>query len=348
MDTNNVLFERAGTIGKITLNRPEAINALNHAMINEITNALRGWSTDNAVSAVVLTGAGERGLCAGADVITIYDDAVAGGTDTANFWRDEFRLNAFIATYPKPFVALMDGLVMGGGIGLSAHARYRIVTDKTKMAFPETGLGLVPDVGSTWLLANAPGELGIHAVLTGSRLTAGDALELGLADAYMESGNIDGFIEELTRIPAGSDISSSIESCISQFSGSAPASTLAGDRKWIDECYTGIPAEEILTRLLSAGESRAHDAARDISEKSPVCVKVALESIRRARSMTSLEKVLEQELRVSLRCFAAPDLTEGLRSQVIEKDRNPTWSPGSLSEVTPEHVREYFSTANDR
>ncbi|KUM42222.1 enoyl-CoA hydratase/isomerase family protein [Arthrobacter sp. EpRS71] len=344
---NEVLFQRTGLIGKVILNRPAAINALTHRMVLEIEDVLRKWAIDDGIQVVVLTGAGERGLCAGADILAIYRDAVVGGTSTRDFWRDEFRLNALIARYPKPFVAVMDGLVMGGGIGLSAHASHRVVTERTRMAFPETGLGLVPDVGSTWLLANAPGELGIHAALTGVRLDAGDALELGMADAFVDSGKVGWLVDELTLIQAGEDTAAAVESCLQEVSVPGPGSALSGDRGWIDACYSGVPAEEIVPRLLSAEDLRAKEAARQILLKSPSCVKVALESIRRARSMTGLEKVLEQEFQVSLRCLAAPDLIEGLRSQVIDKDRNAVWVPASLGEVTRETVQSYFTPVND-
>jgi enoyl-CoA hydratase len=345
---NDVLFERTGVLGRIVLNRPKAINALTHEMALRIEQVLREWAVDPSVGAVVLTGAGERGLCAGGDIVAIHRDALAQGTATRDFWRDEYRLNALIGSYPKPVVAVMHGLVMGGGIGLSAHASHRIVTERTKVGMPEVGIGLVPDVGGTWLLSRAPGELGTYAALSAAHLGPGDAVEMGMADWYVESDRIPGLLGALAAIPASEDdVASAIGHRIEEVAGETPAATLATARHWIDDCFAADTVEEIVTRLRRSGEAAAEDTAKEIERKSPTCVKVALAALRRARGMGSLEEALDQEFRVSLRCFAAQDLAEGIRAQVIDKDRNPQWAPPVLEQVTDERVAAYFAPLDE-
>lgn len=346
--SDDVRVEHVGSIGRLTLNRPRAINALTHGMVSQITSALHEWADDSAVQAVVLTGEGERGLCAGGDIVAIYDDAKARGTATREFWRDEYRLNVLIARYRKPVVAVMQGLVMGGGIGLSAHASHRIVTDSTRVGMPEVGIGLVPDVGGTWLLANAPGELGTHAALTAAHLGPGDAIALGVADWYVPSEQIPQLIDSLTAEAAWSDDSLSVVTrLINDVATKAPPSSLASQREWIDECYATDSAEEIVARLVRSGVPDAELAAKEISRMSPSCVKVALAALRSGRTMSRLEEAVVQEFRVSLRCFAAPDLEEGIRAQVIDKDRNPRWDPPTLEEVSQELVWSYFAELSD-
>jgi enoyl-CoA hydratase len=346
---NDVLIERVGLLGRITLNRPSAINALTHGMALRIDEALRAWSSDDSVGAVLITGAGERGLCAGGDIRAIYQDATGGGSATLDFWRDEYRLNARIARYPKPVVAIMHGLVMGGGIGISAHASQRIVTDGSKLAMPEVGIGLVPDVGGTWLLARAPGELGTHVALTTARLGPGEAIELGLADRYVPARNLPALVAALCDLPPGEDDPhGAVGEVIQSAASLAPHSVLSEARYWIDHCYAADSVEEILRRLSDSPEPEAASAPKEIACRSPTALKVTLEALRRARRLGSLEADLNQELRVSTRCFTAPDLAEGIRAQVINKDRNPRWSPATLEQVSAEDVAGYFEPLGAR
>jgi enoyl-CoA hydratase len=348
-DQADVLFERVGQLGQITLNRPKAINALTHDMALAIDATLRDWAADPSIGAVLLTGAGERGLCAGGDIRGIYRDIGDGGTATLEFWRDEYRLNARIARYPKPLVAVMHGLVMGGGIGVSAHANQRIVTDGSVIGMPEVGIGLVPDVGGSWLLSRAPGELGTHAALSAARLGPGDAIALGLADWYVPAGHLPALAAALRDMPAGEgDPEAAAGAVVQDLAALAPPSELAAARHWIDACYSADTVEEVLARLLASGEPAAEEAAAEIRGKAPTAVKVAFEAQRRCRGLDSLEAELDQEFRVSSRCFAAPDLAEGIRAQVIDKDRQPRWSPPTLAEVTDEQVQAYFAPLGER
>lgn len=330
---NEVLFERRGHLGVVTLNRPKAVNALTLGMVTAMLDQLTAWADDDAVATVLVRGAGDRGLCAGGDIVAIYRDMVEEAGRTPAFWSAEYRLNSLIAGYPKPYVAFMDGLVLGGGVGISAHGSVRVVTERTRTGMPETTIGFVPDVGGTWLLAKSPGETGTHSALTGAHLSGADALFLGLADHFVPSSTLPALAEALE--------SSTADAAVGRFTQEPPASALEGQRDWIDAAYASDDAEEIVRRLRGAG-SDAAAAADTIGAKSPTAVKVTLESLRRARSLT-LDEALEQEFRVGLRCLAGPDFREGIRAQVVDKDRNPRWKPATLSEVHAADVERFFA-----
>ncbi|WP_393053483.1 enoyl-CoA hydratase/isomerase family protein [Streptomyces sp. LN549] len=340
---DSVLLHTEGRIRHVTLNRPRALNALNHAMVLRMREALHAAEHDGSVVAVLLTGAGERGLCAGGDIRSIRDDALAGGRTSLDFWRDEYRLNARIARFPKPYVALMDGIVMGGGVGVSAHGSLRIVTERSRIAMPETGIGFVPDVGGTHLLGAAPGELGTHLALTGDAVGAADALACGLADHFVPSEDVPAFISALDTCTTPEAVVATAE----RFAGTAPGGELTGHRDWIDACYAADTVEEIIERLDDCGVPAAKQATTTILAKSPTALKVTLAAIRRARRLDSLEAVLDQEFRVSSTAFTRPDLIEGVRAQIVDKDRNPRWSPAELAEVTDEDVARHFAPLGD-
>ncbi|MEV0253520.1 enoyl-CoA hydratase/isomerase family protein [Streptomyces sp. NPDC050732] len=334
-DDSPVLVRREGRAGHLVPNRPRAINALNHAMVRIMADALDAWERDGAVATVVLTGAGERGLCAGGDIRSIHDDVRAGrATASAAFWHDEYQLNARIARFPKPYVAVMDGIVMGGGVGVSAHGSVRVVTERSRVAMPETGIGFVPDVGGTYLLTRTPGELGTHLALTGTAVGAGDALLCGLADHFVPSERL----REFTAALAGAEAADVVR----QYAAEAPAGELAGHREWIDHCYAADSVEEIVDRLHACGDRHAKEAAETILAKSPTSLKVTLAALRRARELPSLEAVLDQEYRVSCAALGSPDLPEGIRAQVVDKDRRPRWSPAELGQVTEADVARFF------
>ncbi|MER6677309.1 enoyl-CoA hydratase/isomerase family protein [Streptomyces sp. NPDC000983] len=337
----DVLFRTTGRAGHIILNRPKVLNSLTHDMVLRVDKALTDWEHDPAVETVVITGAGERGLCAGGDIRAIHDDARDGdGTASAAFWRDEYRLNARIAHYPKPYVAVMDGIVMGGGVGVSAHGSVRIVTERSQVAMPETGIGFVPDVGGTYLLALAPGELGTFVALTGAPIGASDALLCGLADHYVPSDRLGSFVDDLAHLPAREAVARHVRP--------EPEGELAGRREWIDACFSAGTVEEIVRRLLAHGDPAAKEAAETVLAKSPTSLKVTLAALRRARRLGPLERVLDQEYRVSCAALTTPDLVEGIRAQVIDKDRAPRWSPGALEEVTDEDVERFFTPLGER
>lgn len=335
MNSAEVLVRRTGRLGQLILNRPRAINALNHAMVRRMTVALAEWSRDDAVDTVLLSGAGERGLCAGGDIVAIYTSVRDGLDDALRFWADEYALDAAIARYPKPYVALMDGLVLGGGIGVSAHGAIRVVTERTKVGMPEVSIGFFPDIGGTYLLARAPGQLGTHLALTGGTASGADAIALGLADHFVPSERLPALVEALeTR---------SADEVMADFAVEPPSSELAAHRGWIDELYAGDDAQTIVERLVSSAEPSAREAAAIILSKSPTSVAVTLAAIRRAASLPSLEAAFDQDYRVGTRFTHGTEVLEGIRAQVIDKDRTPHWSPATLAEVTVEAVEQYFA-----
>ena len=344
----DVLVHRRGQLGHLVLNRPKSINALTHSMVITIAAALKKWESDDSVATVLISGAGDRGLCAGGDIIAIYTDAIStdetgkkvGGEASASFWADEYALNAHIARYPKPYVAFMDGVVLGGGVGVSAHGSFRIVTERTRLGMPETGIGFVPDVGGTFLLSRAPGELGTHLALTAGSVTGADAIALGLADHFVTS-------DRLADLAVALETRSAADA-IAEVATAPPASVLLQQRQWIDECYASNDAREIVARLEASPCADAQRAALSILTKSPTAVSVALESLRRARALDTLEEVLDQEFRVSLRFTQGTELVEGVRAQVIDKDRAPHWSPPTLGDVRRPDIEAYFESLGDR
>lgn len=337
-DSQEILTRVHDGVGYITLNRPSAINSLNHTMVTAMHQTLSDWAGDDDVRAVVVDGAGERGLCAGGDVVAIYHSARADGAEARAFWFDEYRLNATIGRYPKPYVAIMSGIVMGGGVGVSAHGSVRVVTDNSKIAMPEVGIGFIPDVGGTYLLSRAPDRLGLHAALTGAPFSGADAIALGFADHYVPQHDLEPF----TAAIAGEGV----EAAVAAFAQDPPPSALAAQRNWIDHCYAGDTVADIVAALRSHHERPANDAADLIETRSPIALSVTLASVRRAARLDSLEQVLVQEYRVSCASLRSHDLVEGIRAQLVDKDRNPKWSPASLAEVSGDDVDAYFAPAH--
>jgi len=303
-----VLAEASGGVGRIRLNRPRAINAINLSMMRQISAALAEFAADDSVELVELTGAGDRGLCAGADVRELRERALTGG-DVAEFFTTEYALNLMIADYPKPYRAIMTGITMGGGMGLSVHGTDRVVDATSTLAMPETQIAIYPDVFVTHLLARMPGEIGTHLALTGASVNAADAIRLGLAD------RCEGPLPE-------------------------PSEALAG--AWIAECYGGNNAEEIVARLAEHDDPFAQAAAAELERRSPLSVAVSLEALRRAAQFPRLVDQYEQELTLAVRMARGAEFIEGVRAQLIDRDRNPKWSHASLAEVSRAEVLSYF------
>ncbi|WP_229070040.1 enoyl-CoA hydratase/isomerase family protein [Actinoplanes sp. DH11] len=325
MSEKPVIIDVDGQLGHVTLNRPAAINALTPEMVAIVASALQDWRTADQIRTVLITGAGPRGLCAGGDIRAIHADAVSGGTGSLDFWAAEYRLNATIAAYPKPIVAWMDGLVMGGGIGISAHASVRVVTERSRLAMPEVGIGFHPDVGGSWLLSHAPGQLGTHLALTGTPIGAADGIAAGLADHFVPAGRLPDLIEALTRTGAVDAVRS--------LAGEPPPGDLAAAREWIDSCYAAPTVGEIVSRLAAHPSPAAQAAAKEIATKSPTSLVATLRSIRVAAGLPDLAAALEREYRLSAAMLRLPDLAEGIRAQIIDKDRRPRWQPPTLAEV---------------
>lgn len=306
----DVLFEVQGGVGRITLNRPRAINALTTAMLADIGEQLSAWRDEPSVERVHLVGAGERGLCSGADVRTLRADVLERGEVSAEvFFSVEYAVDALIATYPKPMRADLFGITMGGGLGLSAHCSERVVRADSRLAMPETNIGLFPDVGLLYELSRAPGELGTHLALTGGSVGAEDAVLFGLAE---------------------------------RVEGEAPAGVLIWQRPWIDECYAGDDPLAIVQRLAEHDDPEARATADVLRQRCPFAVAVSLAAIRRAALLPDVMSVLAQDLVLAVPMVLRPDFAEGVRAQLVDKDRNPSWRPARLEDVDPTEVAALF------
>ncbi|MBB4197405.1 3-hydroxyisobutyryl-CoA hydrolase [Rhodoblastus sphagnicola] len=337
--TDEILLSRQGRLGLITLNRPKAINALTLNMVRAMTRALNDWAGDASVGAVLIRGAGERGLCAGGDIVAIYNAARSGDRAPVDFWREEYALNLLIADYAKPVVALMHGVVMGGGVGVSAHAAHRIVTEGSTIAMPEVGIGFVPDVGGTFLLARAPGELGTHLALTAGRAGPADCVLLGLADVFVAKDRLEGLADVLSDCASHDDVGAAL----AKIAAPAGPPPLADARPWIDAAYAADSVEEIAANLAGVPDLSAQAALALLRRHSPTSLKVTLRALRKARALGRLAPCLDMELIAATACLGGHDFPEGIRAAVIDKDRAPKWAPARLEEVLEDQIARYFA-----
>jgi len=338
----DLIAQKEGSVGVIRLNRPKAINAVTLEMFHDIDKALDAFEADPAVAVIVLEGAGERGLCAGGDIRSLWESSKVKGDLGKILWRDEYILNARIKKFPKPYVAFMDGIVMGGGVGLSAHSAHRVVTDRTKLAMPEVGLGFFPDVGGTWLLAHSPGEIGTYFGLTGQTMNGPDAIHAKFADAVVSSSKLPALREALTKVARGTT-SADISRLIAGFSTGETAGPVAAQQAKIDALFSHDRMEDIVAALQRDGSDFAQATLKTLNEKSPRGMVVTLKLLRLARTARSLEECLVREYRAALEVFASDDFREGVRAAVIDKDRSPKWSPPRIEDVTTAMVAPYFA-----
>ena len=341
----DIVVREHGVLRRLTLNRPKALNALTLDMATTMLAQLRAWQDNPAVGAVLIDGAGERGLCAGGDLRALYDAAKSGDDLPARFWSTEYRLDLLIARYRKPVIAIMDGMVMGGGVGISAHAAHRVVTERSTIAMPEVGIGYFPDVGASFLLARAPGRVGFHLALTGERVGAADAIYAGLADIHIPA-------ERLAELPAGArglpHRAGRARRVLSRISSPPAAGKLAAARPWIEACYGADGVEEIFRLLRANDAADAQTALALLQKMSPTSLKITLRNIRSALSFDQVEQSFQQDYRLSLACMAEHDFIEGIRAAIVDKDRKPVWRPDKLEDVTAAIVDRHFETIGER
>lgn len=323
-----VIIRKQGRAGRITLNRPHALNALTHAMAIAIEHALLIWRDDQEVALVIVDAAGEKAFCAGGDIQDLYRSGMEGDLEHGRrFWSDEYRLNALIAHYPKPYVALMDGITLGGGVGIGAHGSHRIVTERTMLAMPECGIGLVPDVGGSFILGHAPGRMGFYLGLTGMRLKADGAIYTGFADHLVPHDRIADLIAALCE---NGDISVIGDHCAEPDAGN-----LRSIAPEVDDAFQGTDPVLHLQRLdaASADGNWQQDAAKAIRRASPLSVQCTTRIIAAAADFSDISDALRQEYRFVWRCMDEGDFLEGVRAQLIDKDRNPQWRHAGLEEA---------------
>jgi enoyl-CoA hydratase len=343
LQDGDVLVREFGALRRLTLNRPQALNALTLDMAVTMTAWLRNWASDDAAGAVLIDGAGERGLCAGGDLRALYDAAKNRDPLPELFWATEYKLDVLIARYRKPVVVVMDGLTMGGGVGISAHAAHRVVTERSAIAMPEVGIGYFPDVGVSFLLARTPGLVGTHLALTGERIKAADAIYCGLADVHIAAAKL----AELPARLADCRTTAEVRSQLDELSTPPASGKMEAARPWIDGCYSGEIVEAIFARLQRSKQDGARAASETLLKMSPTALKITLRNIRAALSFAKVEDSFRQDYRISLACIAAHDFIEGIRAAIVDKDRRPVWQPNRLEDVTPELVERHFRPVGD-
>jgi enoyl-CoA hydratase len=337
---SDVLVRELGSLRQITLNRPKALNAITLDMAVTMTAFMREWADDPAVGAVLIDGAGGRAFAAGGDIRALYDAAKSGDSLPERFWATEYHLNVLIARYPKPAIAVMDGLVMGGGVGLSAHAAHRVVTERSMVAMPEVGIGFFPDVGASFPLSRAPGCIGAYLALTGNRIGAADAIYSGLADTHIPAARL----AELPSALADCRNAGEVKARLGELSVAPAPGLLPAARSWIDRCYGADTVEDIIDRLRGCDVDAACAALETMRKASPTSLKITLRNLRAAASFKRVEESFEQDYRIAMACIAEHDFIEGIRAAIVDKDRNPVWRPDRLEAVTPEIVERHFKS----
>jgi len=339
-DEAEVLFERRGALGLITLNRPKALNALTHDMCLKMKAQLDLWGADAAIKTVAVCGAGDRAFCAGGDIRALYESGKAQTPYALEFYRDEYILNATIKHYPKPYVALIQGINMGGGVGVSVNGSHRIAGEGMVFAMPETGIGLFPDVGGSYFLPRCPGEIGMFLGLTGFRLKTADSLYAGIATDFVPTSRWETLLEALSDGTAP-------DTAISGLKDTVPDTFLLERRAAIDRIFAGASVEEILASLDSEHEDWTGDIANTIRSKSPTSLKITFRQIREGKNL-DFDDCMRMEYRMVNRIVAGHDFYEGVRAVIIDKDNAPKWQPEEFSGVSQADVDAYFAPLHDK
>jgi len=337
----DVLFERRGPLAVITLNRPDALNALNREMCLAIERRLRRYEDDRDVEAIVIRGAGDKAFCAGGDIRRLYDAGRAGEPYPQDFYRDEYRLNAYIFRYAKPYIALIDGIDMGGGVGVSVHGSHRVVSERLNFAMPETGIGLFPDVGGSYFLPRLPGEIGMYMAMTGARLRAADAVYAEIGDEFVPSDRHDELVQALAEAPFQRGARSAVGRVIRDFAADPGEGALAALRERIDRCFAGDSVEAFIAALEAEGDDWAQETIATMRGKSPTSMKIACRQIRTGAEL-EFDECMQMEYRIAHGCIAGQDFYEGVRAVVIDKDQQPRWQPATLEAVSDADIDPYF------
>ncbi|MDF1654081.1 MAG: enoyl-CoA hydratase/isomerase family protein [Coxiellaceae bacterium] len=349
-EVEEILFNRVlgpyGDIGVITLNRPKALNALTQTMCIAIHEALNDWQKDDAIKAVIVKGEGEKAFCAGGDIRQIYDSGAEKVEQSSTFFWHEYRMNAAIHHFTKPYIAFMDGITMGGGCGISMHGQFRVATERLMLAMPETGIGFFPDVGGGHFLSRCPDYTGYYMGLTGNRIDAADALYTGFATHVIDSGNMEQVIYELTHFEWGQNYAASVEYILSNNAVKTEESTLHKNAEMIKQQFNQSSVADICQALESCEKESCKEwcakTLKTIRSKSPTSVLVTFEQLKRAADM-SFDDALKMEFAMTWHFMLGHDFYEGVRAALVDKDRNPQWQPAQLTDVSADDVAQYFS-----
>ncbi|MDE2165476.1 MAG: enoyl-CoA hydratase/isomerase family protein [Alphaproteobacteria bacterium] len=346
--TDEIIFERHGGLGMVRLNRPKALNTLSLGMYRRFAPQLVAWGDDPAVHAIAVVGEGGRAFCAGGDVRAIYDARNKLGSESADFFREEYSLIAHVHRFPKPYIALMDGIVMGGGAGISINGSHRVATEKTLFAMPEVQIGLFPDVGATRFLNRCPGRIGLYLALTGRRLGAADALYCSLATHYVPSDRLPALLDALAaaewRAP---DAGAQVDAALARFASAAGAAELGNLRGEIDRVFSAPSVEAIVAALETEKADWAKEARTAIARASPLSLKITFRQLQIGKGI-SVPAALALEYRLTQHILAGHDFFEGIRAVLVDKDNAPHWQPASLVAVTAEDVDAYFAALGPR
>ncbi len=344
--TAEIILEKRGPLGIITLNRPRALNSLSTGMCRLLDEALITWAEDEAVKAVIIQGAGDKAFCAGGDVKTLAENSPDDHHLAMEFFATEYVMNSRIYHFPKPYIALLDGITMGGGVGVSVHGSHRIVTERCLFAMPESAIGLIPDVGGSYFMPRLPGRLGLYLGLSGARLRGADILYAGIGTAYMPSGRIEEFITAL----AATDIEDAgdVDRVIASFAEDPGAAPLDEFRDLIDAAFSEESLEEIFDHLGAIDHNWAGKTLAKLEKMSPVSMKVIMEQIRRGANL-DFNDAMKMEYRIVSHIVSyQSDFYEGVRAVLIDKDQNPAWNPSTVGEVTDDMVAAHFKSLGDR
>ena len=343
MSEPEIICETHGPAGVVVLNRPQALNALTLGMVRALAGALDRWEQNRKITRIVLSAAGGRAFCAGGDIRLLHDQGRRGDhAAQLQFWREEYTLNQRIKRYPKPVVALVDGIVMGGGVGLSVHATHRVAGDRFLFAMPETSIGFFPDIGATYFLPRLPGRIGTYLALTGTRVATADAVACGLATTYTPSAALADLAEALCEEGDPGMV-------LTAFAAAAPPASLLDRRAWIDGCFSAATLAAILSgldRAAAHGFPEAADAEKAIRANAPLSVSIALRQMQIGGSLT-FEAAMRTEFRIVSRLCRGHDFYEGVRATIIDRDNHPRWLPARIEEVTTAQVDAHFSDLGD-
>jgi enoyl-CoA hydratase len=345
-ETQDILFKevkgKGGNIGLITLNRQAALNSLNHDMITALSKQLKKWATAASIKAVVICAAEGRAFCAGGDIRLVYDRARENDSSMTEFFHEEYLLNRVIFHFPKPYIAFLDGITMGGGVGISIHGSHRVGTENLLFAMPETGIGFFPDVGGTYFLPRLPNHIGYYLGLTGARLKIDDCMSIGLTTNKVDHDDLPDLLNELVNTQFDKDAHASVTEIISEFSNKPIGSALEDASNELEHCFSAATIESLLERLQTAEHPICVQALSALQKKSPTSLKVTLTALIHGKNM-DFDECMRQEFRLVSRFLLAHDFIEGIRALIIDKDQTPIWQPKTLSDVSTHTIEDYFA-----